>query len=119
MSQQKLPLVEAIKVVLNAAGQPLQVREIVQQVLKAGLWSTTGKTPLDTVSARLATDIKANGSTSVFIRTAPNIYGLNPAISSLGIDSGVTLSKNTGQTTNATHAAATPASLDAFVHGCC
>jgi restriction system protein len=111
MAQQKLSLAEAIKVVLNEAGHPLHVREIVQRVLKSGLWSTTGKTPLDTVSARLATDLKVNGPASTFVRTAPNTYGLNPAISVLGSHSSVISSKNMGQAANATLAATKPVSL--------
>lgn len=76
---QKLSLNEAIKIVLTEVGQPLHVKEILQRILTSGLWSTSGKTPQDTISARLATDIKVNGASSAFIRTAPNTYALNNA----------------------------------------
>ena len=87
MGQQNLSLVEAVKVALKDAGQPLHVKEIVKRIIASGIWSTVGKTSQDTVSARLATDIKVNGAASAFVRTAPNTYGLSnkvaPSSSSL------------------------------------
>lgn len=61
--------------VLRAAGRPLHTSQITELVLKDG-WQTTGKTPDATVGAVLAVDIKRKGEASVFVRTAPGIYGL-------------------------------------------
>lgn len=97
MAQQKLSLGEAVKAVLVDAGHPMHVKEIVQRVLTSGLWSTSGKTPQDTVSARLATDIKVNGPGSDFIRTAPNTYGINPTKSAPTKHSGASPVQKNGQ----------------------
>jgi restriction system protein len=108
MAQQKRSLSEAIKVVLKEAGQPLHVKEIVRRVLTSGLWSTSGKTPQDTVSARLASDIKVNGTSSSFVRTAPNTYGLGPTVSSPSDKPIVVPVKNSGKAPGLVLPAATP-----------
>jgi len=63
-------LKDAIVQVLGEADGPLHYREICKQVLERGLWKTSGMTPCDTVSARLATN------TSLFVRTQRGIYDL-------------------------------------------
>lgn len=62
--------------VLQQAGTPLHVKDITDRMLSAGLWKTAGKTPSDTVSARLYTDIKKNGEASAFVKVAPQTFAL-------------------------------------------
>ncbi len=62
--------------VLQEAGESLHAKEITQRILAKKLWSTTGKTPAATVSARLYSDIKKNGDQSPFVLVAPQTFGL-------------------------------------------
>ena len=47
-------------------------------MLAQKLWATRGKTPWETVNARLTVDIKDRGMTSRFVRTGRGLFGLNP-----------------------------------------
>ena len=61
---------------LAVAGEPLHYREITSRILANG-WTTKGIAPCESVSARLAVDVK-RGSASRFVRTGPGMFGLNP-----------------------------------------
>ncbi|MDD5705170.1 MAG: HTH domain-containing protein [Kiritimatiellae bacterium] len=63
--------------VLQDAGKPLHYREITKRVLANGLWQTAGKTPDATINARLAVDVKKNGSASAFRRAGRGVFALN------------------------------------------
>ena len=65
--------------VLETASEPLHYREIAKRMLENG-WETRGKTPWDNVNARLTVDIKKSGPGSRFMRTAPGLFALNPAV---------------------------------------
>ncbi|MEE9466514.1 MAG: HTH domain-containing protein [Candidatus Neomarinimicrobiota bacterium] len=67
---------EAIYKVLMESGKPLYYREIAKRALAKGWLKTKGKTPIATVGAQLAVDIKTKGSSSKFKRVAPGIFGL-------------------------------------------
>jgi len=67
---------EAVEKVLKLSGKPLHIEEITERILNEGLWKTSGRTPIATVKARVATDIKHNDELSPFIRVAPRIYSL-------------------------------------------
>ncbi|WP_195910333.1 winged helix-turn-helix domain-containing protein [Olavius algarvensis spirochete endosymbiont] len=67
---------DAIKQILKEAGKPLHAKEITEQIIEAGLWSTDGKTPEATVSARLYSDIKKHGDQSIFVQVAPRTFSL-------------------------------------------
>ena len=67
---------DAAAVVLGEADGPLHYREISERILERGLWQTSGKTPWDTVNARLAVDIK-RGADSRFRRVAPGMFTLS------------------------------------------
>lgn len=69
---------DAAATVLEAANGPLHYREITERTLAAGLWTTLGKTPWDTVNARIAVDIQKRGPASRFVRVEPGRYALNP-----------------------------------------
>lgn len=71
-------VLDAVGEVLAQASEPLRVEELTARILKSGLWQTTGKTPTATVQARLASDIKAGGEGSRFVRTAPSTFALRP-----------------------------------------
>jgi restriction system protein len=66
----------AIIQVLLQSGAPLHAKAITEQMLAAGLWNTTGKTPASTVSARIYSDIKKNGEQSPFIQVAPQTFSV-------------------------------------------
>lgn len=66
--------------VLKKARKPLHSKRITEMALKQGWLKTTGKTPDVTMSALLTTDINAKGNKSRFIKTAPNVFGLNKTI---------------------------------------
>ena len=67
---------DAAAAVLEAANEPLHYREITERTLAAGMWTTAGKTPWDTVNARIAVDIQRRGSASRFVRVGPGRYAL-------------------------------------------
>ena len=71
-----MKLRDAVICVLQEAGEPLHVEEITRRILDRNLWSTTGKTPVATVSARIYTNIKKNGDQSPFVLVAPQTFGL-------------------------------------------
>lgn len=65
--------------VLRNAGRALSAREITERMLSQGLWQTESKTPVQTVAARLYSDIKQHGQQSLFVKTGPNTFGLRGA----------------------------------------
>jgi restriction system protein len=74
--ERAMAVLDAIQVVLEQVGTPLNYRELTRRVLQGQLWHTTGKTPADTVCARLAVDITQRGSASRFQRTAKGMFAL-------------------------------------------
>ena len=70
---------DAAEQVLRDAREPLHYRDLTKRMLDHGLWTTRGKTPWETVNARLAVDIRGRGEDSRFRRTAPGMFTLNDA----------------------------------------
>jgi predicted NUDIX family phosphoesterase/dephospho-CoA kinase len=62
--------------ILHQEGRPLTPLEIVELARKANFLRSAGKTPQNTMRARISDDILANGTTSLFLRTGPNRFGL-------------------------------------------
>ena len=64
--------------VLKKAGTPLKPREIVDRAKDDGLFSDklSGKTPDQTMKAKLTVDVLTHGLASRFVRTAPNTFFL-------------------------------------------
>lgn len=62
--------------VLRGAGKPLHAKDIAEQIIAAGLWTSAGKTPEATVSASLYSNIKKNGDKSPFVKVAPQTFAL-------------------------------------------
>lgn len=70
-----MTFIEAAKAVLDQEGRPLRSREIAEKAVGLGLLSHVGKTPVQTMSARLsATVAKEN---SPFVRIRPGVFGLS------------------------------------------
>lgn len=63
--------------VLKEAGKPLHYKEITKRALARGL-VTEGKTPEATMNAQLIVDINSKKDKSLFIKTAPSTYCINP-----------------------------------------
>lgn len=71
-----MDVLDAIETVLARAGEPLRIQEITRRMLETRPWHTEGKTPLATVGAALAIDIKNRGGTSRFQRTKRGSFAL-------------------------------------------
>jgi len=68
-------LLDGVAQILEETG-PLHYREITEELLARGLWSTTGKTPAATVNARIAVDVKMKGTESRFVRVKPGVFAV-------------------------------------------
>ena len=71
-----MSVLNAITAILEEAGQPLHVREITNRLLAGNLWRTSGKTPAETIAAKLYMHIKKYGETSPFMKVAPQTFAL-------------------------------------------
>ena len=71
-----MKLIDAIIKILEEAHAPLHIREITERLINDGLWQTSGKTPADTVGAKIYTHIKKNGENALFIKVAPQTFKL-------------------------------------------
>lgn len=76
---------KAVVEVLKKAQSPLHARAITEQIIASGLWHSAGKTPEASVSARLYSDIKRNGSNSPFIKVANQTFALREPIDATGV----------------------------------
>lgn len=68
--------IDAIKKVLQDAGQALHYEEISQKIIEKGLRERVGATPAATVVSIITTDINRNGDNSAFIRAGLGTYYL-------------------------------------------
>jgi hypothetical protein len=66
--------------ILREVGKPLHTDEITRIALEKGWLKTAGKTPGATMNAQLVVDTNKKGTQSIFIKTAPSTFGLNPDI---------------------------------------
>ena len=57
---------DAAAQVLAASGDPMRSKDIVDEMLSQGLWSTNGKTPHATIYAAIIREIQKRGSASRF-----------------------------------------------------
>ena len=65
----------AARLVLEEVGHPLHYTDITELALEAGYLKSRGRTPSDTMRARLSVDVRDNPD-SPFSQTAPGVYGL-------------------------------------------
>ena len=71
-----MDILEAAQTVLSEAGSPLHYAEVTQRAIDQGYWTPLGKTPHQSLNARLAVDIKDKGNKSVFQRTDKGVFAL-------------------------------------------
>ena len=71
-----MKLLEAVEEVLRSADEPLRVAVITERVINSGLWQTSGKTPRDTVSNTLHSNIRKKGETSAFVKVSTATFAL-------------------------------------------
>ena len=62
--------------ILKKAGVPLHSKEITKQIMDTGLWNSKSKTPQDTISVCLYSDIKKNGNKSPFVKVGAQTFAL-------------------------------------------
>ncbi|MBA4115757.1 MAG: winged helix-turn-helix domain-containing protein [Rubrobacter sp.] len=65
----------AARLVLQEVGHPLHYTDITELALESGYLKSRGRTPHNTMRARLSVDVRDNEE-SPFLQTAPGIYGL-------------------------------------------
>lgn len=75
--KQKTSLLDAAYEVLLAAGCSMTPMEIIRPILESGAWTTKGKTPDQTLCARLYMDIKAKGVNSRFVNAGHGRFSLS------------------------------------------
>lgn len=60
---------------LEEVGHPLHYGDITEIALESGYLESAGRTPQNTMRARLSVDVRDNEE-SPFLQTAPGVYGL-------------------------------------------
>jgi restriction system protein len=68
---------DAVEKLLLEVDKPLHYKEITKRIIEKRYWQSEGKTPDQTVNARIAVDINRNRVKSRFIRTAPGVFALS------------------------------------------
>lgn len=64
--------------ILKEVGHPLHSNEITKIALDRGWLKTAGKTPAATMNAQLVVDVNTKDGDSLFIKTAPSTFDINP-----------------------------------------
>jgi hypothetical protein len=64
--------------ILKEANKPLHSKELTKIAIQRGLLETAGKTPEATMNAQLIVDINTKKDKSLFIKSGPSIFALNP-----------------------------------------
>jgi hypothetical protein len=65
----------AAREVLKEIGHPLHYSDITEIALESGYLRSAGRTPQNTMRARLSVDVRDNPE-SPFFQSAPGVYGL-------------------------------------------
>ena len=65
----------AAREILREVGRPLHYGDVMELALEAGYLTSAGRTPQNTMRARLSVDVRDNPETP-FVQTAPGVYGL-------------------------------------------
>ena len=65
----------AAREVLKEIGHPLHYSDITEIALESGYLTSAGRTPHNTMRARLSVDVRDNPE-SPFFQSAPGVYGL-------------------------------------------
>jgi len=69
----------AAREVLREVGHPLHYTDITEIALESGYLESAGRTPHNTMRARLSVDVRDNAATP-FVQTAPGVYGLKETL---------------------------------------
>ncbi len=69
----------AARLVLEEVGHPLHYTDITELALESGYLKSRGRTPHNTMRARLSVDVRDNKE-SPFVQTAPGVYGLKDRV---------------------------------------
>ena len=72
-----MSLLDAAYEVLKKSGCPMSPADIIRPVLESGMWTTKGKTPEQTLGARLYVDIKKLGAKSRFVNVGNGRFALS------------------------------------------
>jgi len=65
----------ASREVLEEVGHPLHYTDITEIALQSGYLESAGRTPQNTMRARLSVDVRDNPDT-LFVQVAPGVYGI-------------------------------------------
>ena len=65
----------AARQVLEEVGHPLHYTDITEIALESGYLQSAGRTPQNTMRARLSVEVRDNPET-LFVQSAPGLYGL-------------------------------------------
>jgi hypothetical protein len=68
----------AARKVLEEVGHPLHYTDITEIALQSGYLQSAGRTPQNTMRARLSVDVRDNPAT-LFVQVAPGFYGMKRA----------------------------------------
>ena len=77
MSPEVVDFKAAAREVLGEIGHPRHYSDITEIALSSGYLESAGRTPQNTMRARLSVDVRDNPET-LFVQTAPGVYGLKP-----------------------------------------
>jgi hypothetical protein len=69
--------------VLKEVGHPLHYTDITEIALESGYLESEGRTPQNSMRARLSVEVRDNPNTP-FVQSAPGVYGLKSAFERLG-----------------------------------
>ena len=69
----------AARTVLEEIGHPLHYTDITEIALESGYLKSAGRTPHNTMRARISVDVRDNPN-SPFSQTAPGVYALRKAV---------------------------------------
>ena len=75
MTPETVDFKAAAREVLREVGHPLHYGDITELALESGYLESAGRTPQNTMRARLSVDVRDNPETP-FVQTAPGVYGL-------------------------------------------
>jgi restriction system protein len=67
---------DAVYYILKKAGYPLSLKEITRLIFEEELIQSSGKTPLDSIGARIYIDIKKKGEQSKFLKLGHSVFSL-------------------------------------------
>ena len=69
----------AARKVLEEVGHPLHYTDITEIALESGYLNSAGRTPQNSMRARLSVDVRDNPGTP-FVQSAPGVYGLKEGL---------------------------------------